>query len=228
MLQIRYAALLFCLLSAAACARLNLAPPPATTPTPPSFGNTAAVPQGDTATVVDVIDGDTIDVNLGGQTYRVRYIGVDTPERGEPFYAEATSLNRSLVAGKQVILVRDVSETDRYGRLLRYIYLPDGTFVNAELLRQGYARRVTFPPDVAEQTRFGDIQREAQEAERGLWALSELGDGPCLCSSNAYNCADFDTRAAAQTCYDYCLAEVGSDIHHLDGGGDGLVCESLP
>ncbi len=93
---------------------------------------------GETALVVDVIDGDTIDVRLGGDTYRVRYIGVNTPERDEPCYFEATAANAVLVEGQTVTLVRDVSETDRYGRLLRYVYAGP-VFVNAELVAQGYA-----------------------------------------------------------------------------------------
>jgi micrococcal nuclease len=69
-----------------------------------------------------------------------------------------------------VILVKDVSETDRFGRLLRYVYLEDGTFVNAELVRQGYAVIATFPPDVRHQELFLELEREAREAGRGLWA----------------------------------------------------------
>jgi hypothetical protein len=77
------------------------------------------VPDGNLATVTYIVDGDTIDVAIGGTTYRVRYIGMDTPERGDYFFSEATEANRALVEGQQVILVKDVSETDRYGRLLR-------------------------------------------------------------------------------------------------------------
>jgi endonuclease YncB( thermonuclease family) len=70
---------------------------------------------------------------------------MDTPERSDYFFSQATEANRALVEGQQVILVKDVSETDRYGRLLRYMYLEDGTFVNAELVRQGYAVIAIFP-----------------------------------------------------------------------------------
>ncbi len=136
-----------------------------------------------------------------------------------------------LVEGEEIILVQDVSETDRYGRLLRYVYLPDGTFVNAELISQGYGRVVTFPPDVAQTELFTDLQREARENQRGLWGQSEmqaLPPGCDTCSKNSYDCKDFDTQAAAQSCYDSCLEITGEDIHHLDGGGDGIVCESLP
>lgn len=193
--------------------------------------NSSTQPEGDPARVLFVIDGDTIEVDLQGREYRVRYIGVDTPERDEPFYNEATNANRALVEDQEIILVRDVSETDKYGRLLRYIYLPDGTFVNAELISQGYGRVVTFPPDVAESKFFTQLQREARENQRGLWSLSEMKEMPDQCDTcrkNAYDCKDFDTQSAAQACYNTCIIQTGEDIHRLDGGGDGIVCESLP
>ena len=188
-------------------------------------------PPGEQGHVLFVIDGDTIDVALQNQEYRVRYIGVDTPERDEPFYEEAANANRALVEGQEIILVRDVSETDRYGRLLRYIYLLDGTFINAELISQGYGRVVTFPPDVAETEYLTQLQREARENLRGLWGLSEMQAMPSQCDTcrkNSYDCKDFDTQAAAQACFNICLEQTGEDTHHLDGGGDGIVCESLP
>ncbi len=190
-----------------------------------------APPSGKRARVVYVIDGDTIDVESQGQEFRVRYIGVDTPERDEPFYEEATKANRKMVDAAEIILVQDVSETDQYGRLLRYIYLPDGTFVNAELISQGYGRVVTFPPDVAQTDLFGDLQREARENQRGLWGQSEIQALPLgcdTCSKNSYDCKDFDSHTAAQSCHDICFEIAGEDIHHLDGGGDGIACESLP
>ncbi|MDQ4075204.1 MAG: thermonuclease family protein [Chloroflexota bacterium] len=121
------------------------------------------------ASVTAVIDGDTIDVEINGQPYRVRYIGVDTPERGDPFYHEASQANADLVAGRDVWLEKDVSETDRYGRLLRYVYVGD-VMVNAELLRQGYARVLTYPPDVAHAEEFVALEQRAREAKMGLWA----------------------------------------------------------
>ncbi|WP_376793275.1 thermonuclease family protein [Thermoflexus sp.] len=74
-----------------------------------------------TAALIKVIDGDTIDVSIGGGAFRIRYIGIDTPEQGEPYYAEATEENRRLTEGKTLYLIKDVSETDRYGRILRYV-----------------------------------------------------------------------------------------------------------
>ncbi|KPL89735.1 hypothetical protein SE16_00760 [Ardenticatena maritima] len=121
------------------------------------------------AQLVGVVDGDTIDVLLDGRVVRVRYIGVDTPERGDALYAAATEANRRLLGNGALLLVRDVSETDRYGRLLRYVVAGD-TFVNAELVRQGYAQVLTVPPDVACADWFVALQREAIAAGRGLWA----------------------------------------------------------
>ena len=183
-------------------------------------------PAGDRAEVTYVFDGDTIEVELDGRTYRLRYIGVDTPEREEPFYQTAFDFNRDLVEGQTVTLVRDVSETDQYGRLLRYVYLDDGTFVNAAIISAGMGRLVTFPPDVAQTDFLKGLQAEAREAGMGMWG--DAATGPCDCDRNLYNCRDFDTQAEAQTCFEYCLDTQNRDVHNLDGGGDGFVCESLP
>jgi len=129
--------------------------------------------QPDGATVTKVVDGDTIVVNIGGSEYRVRYIGVDTPEsttKQECYGREAARFNRSLVDGQTVRLERDVNETDRFGRLLRYVYLPSGEMVNEVLIREGYALARSFPPDVKYQERLRAAEREARQARRGLWA----------------------------------------------------------
>lgn len=189
------------------------------------------LPAGVAADVVNIIDGDTIEVQVNGRRQTVRYIGVDTPERDEPFYQEARAANAALVEDQTIYLVKDVSETDEFGRLLRYVFLEDGLFVNAELLRQGYARLVSFPPDVAELDYFQGLQRDARENGRGLWGLAdELGaPGICVtCAKNAYNCSDFATQSEAQACFEFCMDQVGEDVHRLDGAGDGRVCESLP
>ncbi|MBU2535160.1 MAG: thermonuclease family protein [Chloroflexi bacterium] len=104
-------------------------------------------PQLTEATVVRVIDGDTIEVDIGGRLYKVRYSGIDTPEVGQPGAEEATAFNAQLVSGKTVYLEKDVSETDRYGRLLRYVWTEEG-MVNAILVANGYAQVSTYPPDV--------------------------------------------------------------------------------
>ena len=125
----------------------------------------ATTPQ--TAKVVQVIDGDTIVIDSG---HHVRYIGIDTPEIGEPFYEEAKQANKGLVSGKTVLLERDVTERDKWGRLLRYVYV-DGIFVNAELVRQGYARVYPYGtfPDVKYYDILKQAEEEAKQAKRGIW-----------------------------------------------------------
>lgn len=123
----------------------------------------------DTVFVTEVIDGDTI-ILAGGE--RVRYIGIDTPEmrpQPEPFAKQATEANRALVEGKSVRLERDVSETDRYDRLLRYVWV-DGKMVNTELLKMGLATAKAYPPDTRYQAYFAVVEAEAKAAGRGMWA----------------------------------------------------------
>ncbi|NDJ51833.1 MAG: nuclease, partial [Chloroflexi bacterium] len=91
-------------------------PEVSTLATPPRVG-------GEEGFVTFVVDGDTVDVAIQGEVFRVRYIGVDTPESNEPCFDEATAANAQLVAGQNVTLVRDVSDTDQFGRLLRYVYV---------------------------------------------------------------------------------------------------------
>jgi micrococcal nuclease len=129
-----------------------------------------------TAQVTRVIDGDTIEVNWEGKLYKVRYIGIDTPEvyadkEDEPYSNEASAKNKEMVNGKMVRLEKDISETDQYGRLLRYVYVGN-LFVNAELVKGGYARAVTYPPDVKYRSLFQQLQAEAQAAGRGMWGAA--------------------------------------------------------
>lgn len=126
--------------------------------------------------VTKVIDGDTIAIQ-GGE--KVRLIGIDTPETVDPrrpvgcFGKEASNETKRLLTGKKVYLEKDVSETDKYKRLLRYIYLPlDGSqmlFVNDYLVREGFATALTYPPDVKYSEQFLEAQRQAREAKKGLW-----------------------------------------------------------
>jgi len=147
---------------------------PEPTATKPS--DTPARPGGlQQALVTRVVDGDTIVVRIDGEAFKLRYIGIDTPETVHPdkpvesMGPEASEANRRLVEGRTVYLEKDVSETDRYGRLLRYVWVGD-TMVNAELVRLGYAQASSYPPDVKHQELFAQLQREAREAGRGLWA----------------------------------------------------------
>ena len=130
------------------------------------------------AEVVRVVDGDTIIVELQGREERVRYIGIDAPESVRPSFPieewgrEASAANADLVEGRSVVLERDVSDTDRFGRLLRYVWLRnDGEWllVNLELVRLGYANAGSFPPDVKYNDEMHAAEREARDADRGLW-----------------------------------------------------------
>jgi micrococcal nuclease len=211
-------------------------------PTPVEAAPAAATPISELqqAQVVRVIDGDTIEVSIGGKNCKVRYIGINTPETKDPqkgvewMGPEAAAKNEELVGGKVVGLEKDVSETDRYGRLLRYVWVGD-LMVNAELVRLGCAQVSTYPPDVKYTDLFLQVQREAREAGRacGLLPMPSSPIPPsspvCDCSGNIYNCSDFSTQAEAQACYEYCKSLGRGDIHDLDGrDNDGIVCESLP
>lgn len=137
--------------------------------------NVGDLPAGDDTTVQRVVDGDTLVVEGGP---RVRLIGVDTPEtkdprRGVQCYGKeaANHTGRLIGPGTKVRLVSDVERSDRYGRALAYVYrVADGLFVNAALIRDGYAQVATFPPNVAHVDEFVALQREARKESRGLWS----------------------------------------------------------
>lgn len=132
--------------------------------------------EGERTKVVKVVDGDTIEV-AGKKT--VRLIGIDTPETKDSrrpvgcFGKEAANETKSLLEGKSVILQKDVSETDKYQRLLRYIFLPlengQTLFINDYLVREGFAKVLTYPPDVKYNEQFRQAEKEARENNRGLW-----------------------------------------------------------
>ncbi len=122
------------------------------------------------ATVTWVTDGDTIHVMIAGREHRIRYIGIDAPEREDADYEEAAAANRALVAGQTVLLEKDVTESDDYDRLLRYVYLPDGTMVQERLLRDGWGVSTYIPPDLRHRERLAAAEAEAQQAKRGIWA----------------------------------------------------------
>lgn len=145
---------------------------PITTPAPSIPGN---VPDGALrAVLVKVVDGDTIDVTIGGQELTVRYVGIDTPERGEPGYKAAAAANQALLGSGNLWLAQDKTDKDRYGRLLRFIYTDQGVFVNEQMLAQGWAQPLEFKPDVTLAVEFRKLATEAAQAKRGFWS----GDSP--------------------------------------------------
>ncbi len=197
------------------------------------------------AEVVRVVDGDTIVVAISGVQYTLRYIGMDTPETVKPdtpvqwMGPEATAANKRLVEGQHVVLEKDVSETDRYGRLLRYVWLYESgewILVNLELVREGYAQVSTFPPDVKYVDAYLAAQREARDASLGLWGtppatptpLPGASDGgycdpayPTVCIPPPppdLDCADIPYRR---------FAVLPPDPHHFDGDGNGIGCENV-
>ncbi len=227
------------------------------TPAGASSPSPGQLPACEWADVVRVIDGDTIAVNIDGRQDTVRYIGVDTPEirhptRGvEPFGPEASDYNNQLLAAGRVCLEKDITERDRYNRLLRYVWLEDGTFVNEALLLAGLAQVITYPPDVKYvESRYLPAQQRAREAGLGIWGdgpastptdaapvagtpteatpLPVVGGPPPACyvaGQNTCNCSDFTTHAAAQAFYE---TYDPTNINRLDGDFDGVACESLP
>lgn len=127
------------------------------------------------AKVLRAVDGDTILVrDAGGGTERVRYIGVDTPESVKPdtpvqcYGHEASSYNRSLVQGKTVRLVPDREPEDKYGRSLAFVYVGN-TLVQAELLKNGYARTIEIEPNTSKAEYFAGLERVAIRTNKGLW-----------------------------------------------------------
>jgi micrococcal nuclease len=144
-------------------------PSPGAVVSPSLLGSSESTPEA--VLVTRIIDGDTIEIE-GGQ--RVRYIGIDSPERSpsECQNQEATNRNTELVLNQTVTMEKDVSDTDRYGRLLRYVYVRD-QMVNEVLVREGFAVASSYPPDIKHQALFTAAQDEAVQNMAGLWGKCE-------------------------------------------------------
>lgn len=200
------------------------------------------------ARVVRVIDGDTVEADIAlGSRATIRYIGIDTPETvapGQPlgcFGREASDRNKALVENKTVYLEKDVSETDRFGRLLRYVYLEDGKMVNELLVAEGYAQVSTFPPDVKYQDRFLAAQQQARSANRGLWGACQAAPAPTpppvaqrTAPAQAANCdPSYPTVCIPRFPPDLDCRDIPfrrfivlqPDPHRFDADRDGIGCE---
>lgn len=146
---------------------------PSIVPSPSKPSNPPDSFSDQTYLVTKVVDGDTVELESG---QKVRYIGMDTPETVDPrksvqcFGKEASNKNAELVGGKEVRLEKDISETDSFGRLLRYVFVGEDTFVNLVLVKEGYAKSSTYPPDVKYQELFRQAEVEAREKGAGLWS----------------------------------------------------------
>jgi micrococcal nuclease len=132
---------------------------------------------------VEILDGDTIKLSNG---IAVRYIGIDTPEEGEPFYSEAKEANEKLVKGNTVRLEFDLQARDKYGRMLAYVYV-DTLMVNLRLLKEGLANIYPYPPNLRHLQEFCTAQKEARENHVGIWSLPPPSREPhYLALENSY------------------------------------------
>lgn len=219
----------------------GIAAPPVPTPTPPGLVS---------CLVSNVVDGDTIDVINCADAGRIRLILIDTPEvfgGAECFGVEASNYTKAALTGKVVGLERDVSNTDQYGRYLRYVWI-EGVLFNEQIVRDGYATMATYPPDVKYQARIQAAQQEASMNDRGLWS-------PTACASPTVApptppppaATPTPTAPAANNCHPsyptVCIPPPPPDLdcgdipyrnflvlppdpHHFDGNSDGEGCES--
>lgn len=234
---------------------------PTERPTAEPTTELGAAPVGITtvARVVDVVDGDTIKVDIDGEVFTVRYIGIDTPETVDPsspvewMGPEASAANADLVEGQEVHLEKDVSEVDQFDRLLRYVWLEQGTawlLVNYQLVHLGFASSVTYPPDVRYQELFLDAERAARDADSGLWAPAPTPAptppptplptavptaAPTAAPPPPANCdASYPTVCIPPYPPDLDCGEIAfrrfdvlpPDPHGFDGDNDGIGCES--
>jgi endonuclease YncB( thermonuclease family) len=177
--QLLFAGIMIALASLACGTEFDLDPTPTLMQMPggiPSPTPGEQISGDEIGTVTRIVDGDTIEVNIDGVIYDVRYIGVNTPERDEPCYAEATEANRALVEGQVVTLVKDVSETDRYGRLLRYVYVGD-LMVNELLVANGWAEAVLYEPDSAYWQQFVMLEQAVENLDIGCRSTGIFDDG---------------------------------------------------
>ena len=142
----------------------------------PAKGEARPTPGEETATVIRVIDGDTIDVLLKGESARIRYVQINTPERDQPCFHESTRANADLVANQFVRLLPSKTLADRYGRLLRYVYVGD-IMVERALVAGGFAEVVLYPPNDAHYQEFLQLEKEAAAAGRGCHPTGIFDDG---------------------------------------------------
>ncbi|MBX7250621.1 MAG: thermonuclease family protein [Candidatus Promineofilum sp.] len=186
---------------------------------------TATSEPGTLAQVTHIVDGDTIDVSINGSTFRVRYIGINTPEMDESCGPLAKDANAALVAGQTVRLVKDVSETDRFGRLLRYVYVGN-LFVNGELVLHGWADAVRYPPDTA----MAELLEYYESiATGGCFAATPVPTPPAGDCDPAYPTVCIPSPPPDLDCDDIPYRNftvLPPDPHNFDRNHDGIGCET--
>ncbi|MCC6956185.1 MAG: thermonuclease family protein [Anaerolineales bacterium] len=200
--------------------------------------------------VTKVISGDTIEVLIRNLTYPVRYIGVDAPSILAPAEwqaAQAMGFNQSLVEGKYVTLVQDVTDRDAEGYYPRYVLI-ENVFVNYEMILRGYGMSISVPPDTACANSLLSAVVEAQKDVRGIWIPTPIPTSTitltptitntplpptetrvqvCNCKGPRLTCNSFPSQTKAQQCFEYCRSMGFGDIFGLDKNGNGLACEGL-
>lgn len=205
--------------------------------------------------VVKVVDGDTIDISIDGKTERLRLIGMDTPETVDPrkpvqcFGNEASKKAKEMLEGKSVKIEADPTqgERDSYDRLLRYVYLEDGTSFNKKMIEDGYAYEYTYSIPYKYQSEFKKAEEEARNSNRGLWSESTCSGNteqsanspstaipnPAPTSNQGGNCDPNYTPCVPNVSYDlncsdisFSVTVIGTDRHRFDRDGDGFGCES--
>lgn len=201
-----------------------------------------AIPPGQTTRVASITDGDTLRTTDGT---RVRLIGIDTPETKDPrkgvqcFGQEASAAHLALIPpGTEIVLVNDVEPRDRFGRSLAYVYRArDGLFINAELVRQGFAFVSTYPPNVAHVNEFVQLNADARNAGLGLWGAcggpsrrdtnKPLATAPPGACDPNYEGACIPSYPPDLDCGEIAARNfmvVGSDPHRLDANHDKVAC----
>jgi len=146
--------------------------PPTLSCTAPEYRNIS----GETVHVTRVIDGDTIVIE-GNE--RVRLLGIDTPEQGQVLFAESAAFLRNMVDNKSVILERDVTNRDKYNRLLRHVFL-NGTHINCVLIKSGFAKTLVILPDEKYSEHLREAEHMAQQQQLGIWQYETIPDVFCV------------------------------------------------
>lgn len=208
-------------------------------------------PKKDLYQIVKVIDGDTISVNINGKIEAIRLIGIDSPESVDPrkpvqcFGKEASEKAKEVLTGKKVSLEYDPTQgdKDKYKRLLRFVFLEDGTNFNKFMISEGFAHEYTYSTVYKYQTEFRTAEKEARENSKGLWA-----EGACLIptqkpqelqksqeptptinivSSGNFSCAGKTTCGQMASCEEATFYLNNCGLSRLDGDKDGVPCETL-
>lgn len=187
--------------------------------------------------VVQVVDGDTVDVRLlrSGKRERVRLIGIDTPERGACFSSQATAATRRFALGKRVTLKGDPSQDtrDRYGRLLAYVWLPGGRDLGYQLIAGGFAKVYIYETPFRRLNAYRAAESVGRKRARSVWTCGRTSGPaprptgncdpsyPTVCIPPYEQVGDLDCDDVPYSNF----AVRGADPHGFDGDGDGVGCE---